>query len=824
VPTTGLDDDGGGRASPGAPRSLAEELRGLPDEHLVRLLRERPDAAVPPPPDLATLAGRLGNRASVQRAVDLLDTACLQVLEVVVALPGPVPEAEIDRRWGAPAEGPLRRLRELALVWGAPGALHPVRAARDVLGPHPAGLGPPLAEALGRRSPSRLAELVEDLGLPPTGDPEAALRSLAGHLGEPGTVDALLADAPEGARAVLERLTWGPPVGRVPDADRPVRASEASGPVEWLLARGLLAVADPGHVVLPREIGLALRGGLVHRVPDTAPPAAHAREVPAARTDAAAAGVAAETVRLVEELGATWAADPPPVLRGGGLRQRDLRRTAVALGIDEPVAALLVEVAHAAGLVADDREEEPRWLPTSRFDAWCAAGVGRQWAELAAAWRAMPRASSLVGGRDERGTVLAALDPGLVRPAARAARELVLAELVELVELAALAVAVERPLDGHRVAVDVESLLARLEWRRPRRAGPARDALMRSALREAAWLGITADDALSAQGAALLRTGDAAGLDADDAGAVVAAAAAAAALERALPPPVSHMLLQADLTAVAPGRLEPSLARELALVADVESRGAATVFRFGPASVRRALDAGRTAGDLLALLAEHSTTEVPQALRYLVEDVARRHGRVRVGVARAYLRCDDEAVLAELLADRRAAALRLRRLAPTVLAAQAPAETVLEVLRGIGLAPAGESADGDLVVARAASQRARADRPPAPGGPALPGDGALRGLVRALRATDAGAPAPGRQPVAPALAPMDPSSVLATARAAIAAHHRLWIAHVDGNGSTARLLVEPVAVEGGRISALDLASAQLRTFALHRVSSAAPQG
>jgi hypothetical protein len=71
---------------------------------------------------------------------------------------------------------------------------------------------------------------------------------------------------------------------------------------------------------------------------------------------------------------------------------------------------------------------------------------------------------------------------------------------------------------------------------------------------------------------------------------------------------------------------------------------------------------------------------------------------------------------------------------------------------------------------------------------------------------------------------MDPSSVLATARAAIAAHHRLWIAHVDGNGSTARLLVEPVAVEGGRISALDLASAQLRTFALHRVSSAAPQG
>jgi hypothetical protein len=805
---------GGGQASPGAPRSLADELRGLPDEHLVRLLRERPDAAVPPPPDLASLAGRLGNRASVQRALDTLDTACLQVLEVVVALPGPVPQAEVDRRWGAPADGPLLRLRALALVWGAPEALHPVRAARDVLGPHPAGLGPPLAEALGRRSPSRLAELVEDLGLPPTGDPEEALRALAAHLGGPGTVETLLADAPEGARAVLDRLTWGPPVGRVADADRPVRAAEASGPVEWLLARGLLAVADAGHVVLPREIGLALRGGLVHRVPDTAPPAAHLREVPGAGTDAAAAAVAAESVRLVEELGATWAAEPPPVLRGGGLRQRDLRRTAMALGIDDPAAALLVEVAHAAGLVADDREEEPRWLPTPRFDAWCAAGVGRQWAELAVAWRAMRRASSLVGGRDERGTVLAALDPALVRPAARAARGLVLAELADI---SAHAAPGKPPPDGHRVAVDVDSLLARLEWRRPRRAGPARDALMRTALREAAWWGLTADDALSAHGAALLRAGD----DEGDASGV---GEAAAALERVLPAPVSHVLLQADLTAVAPGRLEPSLARELALVADVESRGAATVFRFGPASVRRALDAGRSADDLLGLLAEHSSTEVPQALRYLVEDVARRHGRVRVGGAQAYLRCDDQAVLVELLADRRAAALRLRRLAPTVLAAQAPAETVLGVLRAIGLAPAGESAEGDLVVARSASRRARADPPSAPGGPALPSEEALRAVVRALRATDAGAPAAGPQPVAPALFPMDPSSVLATARAAIAAHRRLWIAHVDGNGSTACLLVEPVAVEGGRISALDLASAQLRTFPLHRVSSAAPQG
>jgi len=41
-----------------------------------------------------------------------------------------------------------------------------------------------------------------------------------------------------------------------------------------------------------------------------------------------------------------------------------------------------------------------------------------------------------------------------------------------------------------------------------------------------------------------------------------------------LPQEVDHVLIQADLTAVAPGPLEQDFARRLALLADVESRGA----------------------------------------------------------------------------------------------------------------------------------------------------------------------------------------------------------------------------------------------------------
>ena len=77
---------------------------------------------------------------------------------------------------------------------------------------------------------------------------------------------------------------------------------------------------------------------------------------------------------------------------------------------------------------------------------------------------------------------------------------------------------------------------------------------------------------------------------------------------------------------------------DLRLLADQESRGGGGVFRFSAASMRRAFDAGWSADDVHRWLAEHSSTGVPQPLQYLVDDVARRHGSIRVGPAGSYLR------------------------------------------------------------------------------------------------------------------------------------------------------------------------------------------
>ncbi len=763
-----------------APRSLADDLRARDDADLVALLQARSDLAVPVPTDLGSLAVRATTRASVQRALDLLDAPGLQVVEALAVLPEPVTPAAVSRAWGADARPHLDRLRRLALVWGTPRALRLVRVAREVLGEHPAGLGPPLAATLERRSPARVAALAEYLGLGEIGDPVRAAAEVAARFADPVALADLLATAPAGAREVLERLLWGSPVGEHPGTDD-------DGPVGWLLRHGLLAVAGPGRVVLPREVALSLRGGRTHRAPAAALPPVVGEPVRAGLTEHAASGSAAEAVRLVGELLGVAERTTLGVRRAGGLGVRELRRVAVALGVEEPVAALAVELAGAAGLLAPDGEEQPAWVPTHAVDDWADEPVPVRWTTLARAWLGSDVVASLVGTRDRSGGVRAALTDDVRRPSSTALRR----DL--LVELGAV--------DPGRAATR-EELLARLDHRSPRRAGPGRDDLVARLLQEAAWLGLTGQGVLSEPARALL--------DGDE-------DAAVAALGTLLPESVDHLLLQADLTAIAPGPLTAELAAVVEQAADVESRGTATVYRFGPDSVRRSLDAGRTADELLAALEQASPNGVPQPLAYLVRDVARRHGLVRVGRASSFLRAEDPAALEELLVDRRLVGLGLRRLAPTVLAAEAEGPVVLEALRRIGTAPAAEAADGTLLVPGRTARRAPARRRPAtPASARLPSGDELDEAVRRWRLAEQG-PRPGSVD----LPHLEPRVSLELLRDAVTAGQPVWVGYVDETGRTTRRLLEPLTLSGGRLTAVEAGRPGTRTYSVHRVTGVA---
>ncbi|MEV5601563.1 helicase-associated domain-containing protein [Streptomyces sp. NPDC052299] len=804
------------------PRTLAEALRARDDESLAGLLRARPDLLSPVPGDITQLATRAGTRASVVRALERLDRFALQAAEALAVAPDPAPYGtllglltgdgqddgeqrdDVGAAIVAALPGALGTLREQALVWGDDDRLRLVRTARELLSPSPqhpspTGLGPTVAEATAGMSPGRLQEILAAAGLPATHDPVSAVAALTGLFTDRARMGALLDTAPMEALAVLDRLVWGPPYGEVTPNPAP--------PVTWLRDRGLLLPVSTRTVVLPREAALHLRAGRAHRTPEPRPPAvtAVAERDPQA-VDSAAAGQAFLAVSTVEELLKHWNGGGPAVLRAGGLSVRELRKTAAALDVPEPAAAFWVELAYAAGLLASDGEADERYAPTPASDEWLELPAQERWVSLATAWLTATRTSGLVGGQDAKGRALSALGPDLDRSAAPEVRHRVLALLDAL---------------PPGTAPDPESVLARLRWERPLRGAAATEGTTDLRSRIALWtlneselLGITGRGALAAQTRALLTEGP---------------AKAAGMLAPLLPEPLDHVLLQADLTAVAPGPLERPLADMLGTLADVESKGGATVYRFTPGSVRRALDAGQTAADLHAFLATHSRTPVPQPLSYLIDDVARRHGHLRIGAASSYVRCDDEAVLGEILADKRSAALRLRRIAPTVLAARADPASLLDGLREMGYAPAAESADGDVLITRAGAHRTppRSAPAPVPEGPPVPDTTLLGAAVRAIRAgDDAATVVHAQKDTAPATPPgalprTTAAETLVTVQAAAMTGSAVWIGYVNADGAASQRVIAPVRVEGGYVTAYDHTADEIRTYPLHRITGVA---
>ena len=780
-------------------RSLADDIRARTDAQLVALVLARPDLARPSPADLTSLAARSGTRASVQRAIEALDRGHLQVLEALVVAGDGASVDDLGALLGgadaATVSSHLGDLWTSALVWRSAEGEHVVRTVPEVLGSSIAGLGAPLHE------------------LRP---------DLASRVPGPEQLRQTIETAPADARTMLEKMTWGPALGVLPTGG-PGRTT-----ARWLMEHHLLLPVSVDRVTLPREVGLVLRQGRLHRTPQLEPPVLHAR--PASLVDAAAGGSASELLTQIDELAAMWGAEPPRVLRAGGVSVRDVRVTQHRLDVTPERTAFVIEVAHAAGLVADDGEIVPVWAPTAEIDEWPAVDAGQRWATLAIAWATTTRAPHLVGRRSTGAGPANALGPDVQWPVIRGVRRDVLRELATL---------------APGQAADVASLRDRLAWRRPSRAAAVLGEAVEAVLAEAEWLGVTGRGALSEAGRALVdsafptpaprstsastpasgirgdRGRQASGATTSNRGGA-ALQAVASAMSKHLPAPVDHVLVQADLTAVAPGPLVGSLGAFMRLAADVESRGGATVYRFTPESVRRALDAGWTSAEVIDTVRRSSSTPVPQPLEYLVSDVARRHGQTRIGGAAAYIRSDDAAVLDTMLASRELSALQLRRLAPTVLVSSADPRVLVDLLREHGFAPVHESRDGTVVHTEAPKRRSGTRRRgPAPIVTPVDHDTTLS-LVESLRAAEATAEdrrAEQDQRAGPAIPTTDPVVTLALLRDAVAEHHGVWIGLSDQVGITTRHLIHPERVEGGRIWATDDAGRE-RTFSVHRITGA----
>jgi len=727
-------------------RSFSDYLRSVDDAALLDLFTARPDLVTPVPPDIASLAVRACSAPSLARAIDSLNQWQFQVLEATACLNEPFLEKSVVTLTDKEAKGALEHLVRIGLVYPSDDGMRLPTQLRDVIGTEPAGLGP-----------ASMAKL---------------------KLGE-------LDDAPADAKKVLERLIWGPPRGSVGDIKNP-------GPgVNWLLEKKFLVPLDQRTVILPREVAIALRGGKIHKERFIKQPSLSGAKRDERQINLAAIANVSTVLRWVEELLNFWADEPADALRAGGLGVRDLKIIATHLGVDESCTAFVTELAYLASLISIDADD--RILPSNKFDIWLMQTPADRWQMLASQWLITSRVSGLVGRVEAKN--VAALGPELDRVNAARVRALTLELLRE----------------NLGIAPEWNSFKEVLSWRAPvRRNSSLQDELAEWTLREAEWLGITGQGALSKFGAQFL--------DGDD----------LSSINEDLPKTVDHILIQSDNTAIAPGPLEHEISQALAMMAEIESRGGATVYRFTESTIRRALDHGKTGDEIKTFLIKTSKTPMPQPLEYLIADVAKKHGKLRVGNTSSFIRCEDTSLISQIMNDKKLEILALRRIAPEVVICDMDATDAMRVLRECGYLPAGESANGMILTGPRSNRASTKPRPPRVIGEVeIPDTETLKTAIRALRTGEkstyrqtrlrqVASEALGQLPRTTANETMDILNQF------IIDEKTLSIGYADNNGGVTHRIIDPIRISAGALIARDHATGEVQSFRIPRITGVAP--
>lgn len=646
---------------------FADHLASLDEAALTELLEHRPDVLLEPAPrDVGELAERLDGVDSLAAALHVANSNEILASQTVAALGDTATEASVRDLLGAREDlvrdavsGLLRRglawrrgerlglPDNLAQHWvdGIAGGAVIRSLARSLLAEDLRAAAGALDADLGSR---RKSDVVERLG---------------NAYADRSRILVIARRLSPRARELLEAARQGGDSGL---SSYLTQRGQPDPPLAELMSSGLVVRRQYRGLIVPREVAVALwldgAGTVTDRpeLPD-APPGDEHRA--AAGRAAAQAAVQAVTVLLDD---ATL--KPIAALKKGGVGKRERARLATALAVAGQDLPLWIDLAHAAGLLAHNGSG---YAPTPDYPRWREADPGQRWAALACAWFACDHAPTdreIDDGQELPPPLPLASAAGLLRRALlRAARP------DSSVNAAAKVVDWHCPLDGY--------------------PEPYRDEKLAAATREGELLGLLANDGLTELGSALLDAAQAPDISQQ-------CERLAEVTTTLLPTPPWSVILQSDLTAIVAGQPPAAVARLLGEAAKAEARGAAGVWRFSAATVRAAMDKGWTADELLAGLDAMSDHDIPQPLAYLVRDVARRHGHIRVRGARSVL-VTDEATATEILHTGIARKRHLTQIAPGVLGSPHDIDEVLAALRDAGFAPVAEDALGEPIIDKA---------------------------------------------------------------------------------------------------------------------------
>lgn len=675
--------------------SLTQRLVTFDEPALTTLLSRRPDAIRGAEPrDLAEVGELLSHPASLFAVLSTMPRPCLQLVEAAAALGSGATRARLlgllddancsPRGHEADVDDVLSQLYDVALAWPGEGGRIRVPDALGSMFGAPLRLGQPLGQLLHTITLEQIRGIQATLGLERGRDKADAMASLHHHLGQADIVRAIVAKATPIVRAELIRHAEGGDLLFSDDfddfddfddessvgasADTRTSAGYDAGhgsnyvaARQWAAERGIMIGSIWSYNwSMPAEVTLALRGPN-YRAP-------FAAQVPAMNTN----DVAPDAVESESAVAATAFADhtlaildrvhrsPLPRLKSGGVGVRELSRLAKTVACGEVNARMSLELAHASGLLETSSD---RVLTSERFVPWRAQDPGIRFTGLLWAWLRMGRNPS--EARDLEGKSIPALAPREDCAGCRKSRQALLEEAA-------------RSASG--VAADRSSVTSVMLWRRPLLHDSPQDVDRPFATlwHEAELLGLLSLNAISRLGRVALE------------GNVQAIAAQSSAL---LPLSSDHATFGTDLTAMVVGAPSARVSSLLDSCADREGRGGATIWRLSPTSIRRALDDGTTGPELERSLASVASTTLPQPLGYLIADVTRRHGLLRVSPAVSVIRSEDTALLAEVAVNRRLKSLGLSLLAPTLLACDVPVKEALAAMRTAGYFPLPERND-----------------------------------------------------------------------------------------------------------------------------------
>ncbi len=272
-------------------------------------------------------------------------------------------------------------------------------------------------------------------------------------------------------------------------------------------------------------------------------------------------------------------------------------------------------------------------------------------------------------------------------------------------------------------------------------------------------------------------------------------------LAQNLPAEQSRIIVQGDLSIIAPGPLSNQDERELRAFVETEQAGLASRYRISALSISQALESSITASQIASTLKRLSGTSLPQPVEYLIADTVKRFGRIRVypdvafGGCKIY--CEDSTMCAQLANEAGLRAFGLRAIDANTITSKYESDVIYFGLREIGHLAIRTSPTGELVsplkFGTTSAQQHKLD--------------GLAETIAHFRSADARVAHSG-----------DDEAMLRQIQLALKNKAHLRVFYLGKDGTQHEFLLEPVGVANGRLRARDRKADLERTLPLANIT------